>query len=425
MYKTYDLDDFIESGNNMQVKTLEIKVFNVNTTGNIEFTGEIIGGMIAVNTNNVNGEINIILNEVSIDTDSKKVQAIYVYNKDINHTDAKVTIRTKEDTKNYIEGGKLKKVSLIPSNDLSSYTSNYFDNNKTNYEIYKNYYGIYTESEIENVLFARVKATNENLLDGDPYYFYKASGVVSSDIDLYFEGKGYLEIVSKNKEGIESKGNLTFAGGTGDYVIKAKDDCINTATDSKEVDNARNTLTIDVNSLYAIVSLEAKEGDAIDSNGKLIINGGNIIAVGLPDDSSGIDTTFGPYINGGTVFAIENSIFSRYSDQKFMVFIFKNAIDENNTITLLDEDNNVMFSYKSDRVIHNIFFSSENLKDTNYYLYKNGTIDGVNSNGYYTNVTSYTKGKQFSYPISYSKFNNKFDVNGSYNVFREIDIYTK
>ena len=74
--------------------------------------------MIGVNTNNITKDINIILNGVSIDTDSKKVPAIYVYNKDKNYTNFKVTIKTVSGTKNYIEGGKLKKVSLIGSDEL-------------------------------------------------------------------------------------------------------------------------------------------------------------------------------------------------------------------------------------------------------------------------------------------------------------------
>jgi len=101
--------------------------------------------------------------------------------------------------------------------------------------------------QIKKILFATVNADNEDLSDGDPVNYYKASGAISSDIDLYFEGTGYLEVTSKNKEGVETKGNLTFSGGTGDYVINAQDDCLNTTTDSKEINNARNTLTIDVN----------------------------------------------------------------------------------------------------------------------------------------------------------------------------------
>ena len=52
--KAPDLDDFIENdSNDTKIKTLDIKVININTTGNIEFKGEITRAMIGVNTNNV------------------------------------------------------------------------------------------------------------------------------------------------------------------------------------------------------------------------------------------------------------------------------------------------------------------------------------------------------------------------------------
>ena len=64
--KTPDLDDFIESNSNdTNIDTLKIKVININTTGNIEFSGEIKGAMLGIDTNNKKGNINIILNNVS------------------------------------------------------------------------------------------------------------------------------------------------------------------------------------------------------------------------------------------------------------------------------------------------------------------------------------------------------------------------
>ena len=276
MVKTPDLDDFVEAGSNdTKIKTLSIKAININTTGNIKLTGEITGGMIAINTNNLSGDIDLILNGVKIDTDSKKAPAIYVYNKNVNYTDHKVTIKTVGGTKNYIEGGKFKKVSMVGSDELSSYSNKYSGTAKTYYDTYTSYYGIYTKEQVNNILFAKVQADSEDLNDGDPYYFYKGAGAISSDIDLYFEGEGYLSVISKNKEGIETKGNLTFSGGRGDYYIFAEDDCLNTTTSSQGNNQARNTLTIDVNSLIAKVDTEADEGDCIDSNGILIINPNN------------------------------------------------------------------------------------------------------------------------------------------------------
>lgn len=75
--KSPDLDDFIDNNSNdTKIKTLEIKALNINTTGDIELTGTAKGYMIAVNTNNLKGNINLILNNVDIDTDTKKAPAI-------------------------------------------------------------------------------------------------------------------------------------------------------------------------------------------------------------------------------------------------------------------------------------------------------------------------------------------------------------
>ena len=404
--KSPDLDDFIENdSNSTKIKTLEIKVININTTGNIEFTGEIKGAMIGVNTNNVKGNINIVLNNASIDTDSKKAPAIYVYNKDKNYTDCIVTIKTVKGTKNYIEGGKLKKVSLIGSDELEKYQSNYSGDALTNYNKYTSYYGIYTSEEIENILFATVKADSEDLQDGDPYYFYKGSGAISSDIDLYFEGEGYLKVTSKNKEGIETKGNLTFSGGTGEYEIYAEDDCLNTTTASSANETVRNDLTIDVNSLLAYVDPEADEGDAIDSNGKLIINGGTIYAFAHPSSpDTGIDSGNGTYINGGTVIATGNMVdaISSESKQDFIYASFSN-IKEDTLIVIKDQDDNIITAFKTTRNIQNLLYSSPNLDYKSYKIYIGGTIDGEETNGLYTNISSYTGGEE----ITYNNANNE------------------
>ena len=417
--KTPDLDDFIENdSNDTKIKTLEIKVININTTGNIELTGEIKGAMIAVNTNGVSGDINIILNNVSLDTDSKKAPAVYVYNKDKNYTDCKVTIKTVSETKNYLEGGKLKKVSLIPSDDLDNYSSYYSGNSLSNYEKYSSYYGIYTKEEINNILFATVQAENEDLQDGDPYYFYKASGAISSDIDLYFDGEGFLKVTSKNKEGIETKGNLTFDGGTGDYEIYSQDDCLNTTTASSNGTTVRNDLTINVNSLLAYVDTEADEGDAIDSNGKLIINGGTIYAFAHPSSpDAGLDSGNGTYINGGTVIATGNMTdqISNESKQNFLYASF-NKISSDTLIVIKDQDDNIITAFKTGRTIGNLLYSSKELDYKSYKIYTGGTIDGEEVNGLYTKINSYIDGEEITFNDTSNAMNYKENNDISNNI---------
>lgn len=427
MVKTPDLDDFIGEGNETEIGVIGLTVINVNTTGNISFSGQLEKGMIAVNTNGVTEDINLILNGASINTgtsskDYKKAPAIYVYNKDINYTGCKVTIKTVENTENYITGGKFKKVSLMEKDSLSNYSGYYNSNTTYTYEYeddegneltenipvselystYTNYYGIYSSDELNNILFAKVQADNEDLADGDPYYYYKAAGAISSDIDLYFKGEGYLEVKSNKAEGIETKGNLTFLGGSGDYVIYSLDDCLNTTTSvgmGVQSSSVRNDLTIDVNSLYAIVDLEADEGDAIDSNGTLTINGGTIVALSKPGQDAGLDSNNGTYINGGTVIATGDMYdeISNASTQNFLALGFNNKPVGDTLITLLDSDENVLMSYKTDRTYSNLIYSSPELVNGTYYLYRDGLVSGtdilenVDENELYISGT-YTKG---------------------------------
>ena len=406
MYKTYDLDDFIEDGNYLDIDAFKTTAVNINTTGKVVLSGD-LKGMILVNTNNISSDIDIVLDGVNIDSDSKKIPTVYVYNKDISYSEHKVTISALEGTKNYIEGGKFKKVSLVGSDELSNYSSKYTGETSEWYSKYTNYYGVYTSDQIDDIIFAKVTASSDDLKDGDPYYFYKGAGAISSDIDLYFNGHGYLEVTS-SKEGIETKGNLVFSGGIGDYVVNSQDDCLNTTT--KNGDNVRNDMIIDVNSLTAIVDLEADEGDALDSNGTLTINGGTIIALSHPGADAGLDSENGTYINGGTVIATGDMYDEIKSDSKqsFIGLSFMEKVNADDIITFASGDN-VIFSYKTDRSYSNLVYSSNKLVDGDYSLYKNGTVVGESVFGFYNSVDSFSNGITLGYTGTGMNFGRGFN----------------
>ena len=405
MYKAYDLDDFIEKGDSYEPSVLEITNLNIHNIGKYELSGTIKDAMVSVNTNDLSGKVTLLLNNASIDTNSKKVPVIYVYNRNINYTKARVYINTIQGTKNYLSGGKFKKTSLIPSEDYYNYSSKY--QNSDNYLTYRNYYSVYMEEEINHILFAKVEASSEDLQDGDPYYFYKGAGAISSDIDLYFDGEGYLEVSSKSKEGIETKGNLFLLGGKGDYVVNANDDCLNTTTKSSEKD-ARNTIYINVNSLYAKVSNDASEGDAIDSNGEIYIDGGKIIAIAKSGSDSGIDSEKGTYINGGEIIATGDMYDNVLEDskQKVMVLSFTEKKEIGDTIVLENDDKPLM-AYKTDCSFQILLYSSPKLDNKTYYLYQTTNINGQDENGLYLEINSYSKDYQLGYT---NQMINMFDM---------------
>ncbi|MCI6627370.1 MAG: carbohydrate-binding domain-containing protein [Tenericutes bacterium] len=285
---------------------------------------------------------------------------------------------------------------------------------KNNYGIYTSYYGIYTSNKIDNILFSKVTADKEDLQDGNPYYFYKASGSISSDIDLYFAGDGYLNVTSKNKEGIETKGNLYLGDGKGDYVINAMDDCINTTT-SFQAENVRNDLVINVNTLYANVLDDADEGDAIDSNGILTINAGTIYAFAhYKSGDSGLDSDKGTYINGGTIIAtgnMDDRIDS--SSQKTIYVTFNETIPANTLLVIKDENDKIITAFKTNKDIKTLLYTTKDLSYNSYKIYKDGVITGDSENGLYYSIDSYTDGTLVSYSNSgnfINNSNNKEDI---------------
>mgnify|MGYP002853895812 CR=1 FL=1 len=382
---------------------IECNVINVNTVGNIEFTGTATKTTIAVNSNDKEGDINIILNNVTL-TSKNTIPALFVYNKDITYDLCNVTIYSKEGSINTLTGGRLKKVSLMDKDNLSDYASvstNYINANLDEY------YGVYSADEIENILFACETADNEDIADGDPLYFYKYSGAVSSDIDLTFTGSGTLNINSTKKEGVETKGNINFVGGVGDYYITSYDDGLNASTTGTDISINVNTLVCDCLTEYVTdsddvsVASSDSEGDAIDSNGTIHIYGGIIIARACEgSQDSGVDSDNGIYINGGILCSTGNMLDTISTDslQTFMTLTFQSKVAVDTTIVITDTDGNVIMAYTTDREFTSIVLSSDKLAyDTTYYVYKDGDISGEIFEGYYTSVTSYTAGTMQQY----------------------------
>ncbi len=366
-------------------KVIETRALNVNTTGNIRFYGTATDTMIAVNTNDVTGEICLVLDGVSL-TSAKATPAIMVYNRDVNYSDCKVTLQTAEGSENHITGGKLKKVSTMTEDQADTYTkisSIYGDTGDA-------YYYVYTEEEIKNLLFAQETADNEKIAEGDPYRYYKYGGAIGSDITLYFTGDGYLEVASLEDEGVEGKGDLIFTGGCGEYRITSYDDGLNASTSGTDI-------SIDVESMFVSVNSDAEEGDAIDSNGTIHIEGGTVFALSHPDSQdNGLDSDRGTYINGGTVVATGNmaDTVSNDSGQNFINLVFRNRQAAGTLIGMTSADGVPVMGYLADRSFTNLIYSSPDLQEATYYVYCGGSISGEEINGLYTEINDYAPGTQ-------------------------------
>ncbi|MCQ2555074.1 MAG: carbohydrate-binding domain-containing protein [Clostridia bacterium] len=123
---------------------------------------------------------------------------------------------------------------------------------------------------------------------------------VSMNINGEKNGSGILNVTSTTFEGMGSELHLTINGG---YInVYSQDDAINVNEDNVSV------FTMNDGTLHIFAGLGA-EGDGVDSNGYIVVNGG-LIAGGTPSGSDSLlDSDRGNTINGGQVIVIGSSGF--------------------------------------------------------------------------------------------------------------------
>ena len=226
----------------------------------------------------------------------------------------------------------------------------------------------------------------KKILDTDT----KMDGAVDSLISLGFEGtNGRLDVEADN-EGMECKfGHMTINGGI--YHINAADDPLNVSEDLVAV------LTVNDGYLFSAVrNEEGGEGDGIDSNGYIYFNGGTAINLAHPGSmDGGIDSDLGSYINGGLIVGAGNMYdeVEKDSAQLFMMLEFAESTDD--LLVVTDAEGNPVFAYDFPHDFMYICFSTPELVEgATYHVYLGGEIDGVQEDGLYTVINSYTPGRQ-------------------------------
>lgn len=348
LYLSSKMNNGAES-ENAQKENVEIsKIINITEQGEYEFTGTLTDGQIAINANKIDGEVKIILNNCNITCE--KAPAIFIYSNNLDEEKFKITIEIKDGTTNTIKGGKIK-----------TSVEGWEDQEKIEYYVEKG---------------------NDD--DGTYYERYKYDAAISSDVSMIFEGNGILNVVGLEKEGIETKSDLTI--NSGKILIDSQDDAINACTEGKS------DITINDGFVAAIISSEAEEGDGIDSNGSLIINGGTVYAFACPGSDNGLDADSGVQINGGEILSIGGMYepFSTSNDTKIIQMQLSKNQENGTNIVIANKEGETIFAFELDRTISTLAFSKNDLnQDEEYKVYSNAEITGNKDKyGIYTEIES-------------------------------------
>ena len=197
---------------------------------------------------------------------------------------------------------------------------------------------------------------------------------MSMNINAGRKSSGVLNIIAEN-EGLDSELHLTINGGN--INIFSGNDGINTNEDGISV------TTINGGALTIEVTGGSGEGDGIDSNGWLVINGGTVIAAACSNSAdAGIDSDMGIHINGGTV-AATGHMLDRIEDggQNYAVFNFAQKQNGADEICLKNEKGEKLFTVCPQNNYSILIYSSPNMSAGTYTLWSNGAqLKGL-SNG--------------------------------------------
>lgn len=260
-------------------------VVHINKAGEYSLSGKLTKGQVAVDLgkdakDDPEAVVTLVLNGVDITCEVAPGVIFYnVYEcssddadtatKDVDTSKAGANVIIADGTENFVNGSFVAKIYKPESVVLSS-----------------------DGSEVED-------ASKLHKYDGA---FYSKMSMNLSGGD---DGTGVLNINAEN-EGLDSELHLTINGGN--INIYSGNDGINTNEDYVSV------TTVNGGTLNILVTGETGEGDGIDSNGWLVINGGEVKAQACSFSAdAGIDSDMGIHINGGTVVA-SGSMLDRIED---------------------------------------------------------------------------------------------------------------
>ncbi len=240
-----------------------------------------------------------------------------------------------------------------------------------------------SENNISGSYVARIYKSYTLSEDGssvvDSKKLHKYDGAFYSKMSMLIsggpEGTGVLNITAEN-EGLDTEMHLTIDGGN--INIRSGNDGVNVNEDDVSV------ATVNGGTLSVTVTGQTGEGDGIDSNGALIVNGGDVTVQACSRSAdAGLDAATGVYINGGTVTAAGSMLDPvQASDQCCAVFSFPQAQAAGTRYALTDGEGNEVLAFTPENDFSILLVSSPALEtDTEYSLTGDGDVIPVAAGG--------------------------------------------
>ena len=231
-----------------------------------------------------------------------------------------------------------------------------------------------TENNINGSYVAKIYKSYQLSEDGkevvDSKKLHKYDGAFYSKRTMNINGgekeTGVLNIKAEN-EGLDSELHLTINGGI--INITSGNDGINTNEDNVSV------TTINGGTLNILCDGSTGEGDGIDSNGWLVINGGTVTAQACSSSGdAGIDSDKGIYINSGKVIASGNMLdHIAGGNQTYAVFNFANRQKSNSTYTLKNSADKTVFDYTPVNDFSYLIVAGDELTPDDYTFWQDKT----------------------------------------------------
>lgn len=201
--------------------------------------------------------------------------------------------------------------------------------------------------------------------------------------------------ITKCEEGIESK---FITVNHGNVVVISSDDSFNATAGQATENDDQSCIYINGGTIV----LNGSNGDALDSNGSILLTDGKVIIHGpnsAPEVALDYNGTF--KVNGGLLIASgTNSNMtqppSESSSQNSIKITFRNSYPASTLFHIRDSEGNELVTFKPERQFQSMIFSSASISTgVTYYIYVSGSYTGNEEYGFFSGGT-YTPGTELT-----------------------------